>query len=231
MTIKYYNDFQQGSLDWLKARKGILTSSNVCKVLTPTLKVANNDKTRSYFYQLLADKVSDFIEETYEGWDMRRGKEEEIYARLLYSEKYQPVTECAFITNSNYGFTLGCSPDGLVGSDGMIEIKSRRPGLQIKAIMEDLINDNVPKDDVLQVQAGLLVSGRKWCDYIVYSGGMKMPKVRAYPDPEIHNAIIEVGKDLEKRLSEAVNKYRGFVQDFPDTEYRPFTDDGGVYVE
>lgn len=230
MTIKYHTEFEQGSLDWMKARKGMLTASNVTKILTPTLKVANNDKTRAHFYSLLSERVEDFIPENFESWDMRRGKEDEVYARVLYSETYDAVKECGFITRELDGFTLGCSPDGLVGDDGMIEIKSRQPALQVKAIMLDMIEGRVPKDDMLQVQSGLLASGRKWCDYIVYSSGMRMASIRVTPDEAVHDAIKEAGESLETNLIEAISKYKGFVKDFPETTYRPFSDDGGFHA-
>lgn len=221
--IQYHNEFEQGSLAWTIARKGIISASNVKHMVTPTLKIANNDKTRSYVCKLIAGRVTTFIEEQYVSFDMLRGKEDEILARRLYSETYEPVTECGFVTNGENGFVLGFSPDGLVGDDGSIEVKSRLSQLQVKAVMEDLIEKRVPKDDLLQVQAGLLATGRAWCDYVVYSGGMPMVSVRAYPDEAIHAAIIEAGLITEKAVNEGVLKYLDFVKDFPPTKYVPFT--------
>lgn len=229
MTIKYHTEFDQGSGAWLKARKGIVTASAFSKLLTPTLKVANNDKTRAHFYQILCDRITPHLEENFESWDMKRGKEDEIFARELYSETYHNVEECGFVTNDEHGdFTLGYSPDGLVGNDGLIEVKSRLNAIQVRAVMEDLIEWRVPKDDVLQVQAALLVTGRKWCDYIVYSRGLPMVKVRAEPIPEIHTAMIDVVTDVESRLKDQIGKYKEFISQFPATEYIPFSQGIGV---
>jgi len=218
-NITYHNSFEQGSGAWLKARKGIITASNVKHILTPTLKTAANDKQRIYFYQILADRVTDFIEEGFCGYDMIRGHQDEIFARETYAENYAPVTKCGFVTNDTFGFTLGFSPDGLVGDDGVIEIKSRKSNLQVKNIMEFLIKGEVPKDDVMQVQAGLLATGRLWCDYILYSGGLPMAKVRAFPNPTIHAAIIAACLALEANAAKALDEYRAFTVDFPATEY------------
>lgn len=224
--VKYEYGFEQGSLDWMKARKGIITGSNVKHIITPTLKIANNDKTRTYVCQLISDRVTDFIvEDQYLSWDMMRGKEDEILARALYSETWDDVEECGFITNGSLGFKAGHSPDGLVGDDGMLEIKSRLSQLQVKAVMQDLIEGRVPKEDMLQVQAGLLISGREWCDYVVYSRGLPMVKVRAVPMPDVHEAIIEAGLVTDASVVAGVDKYKDFVKDFPMTKYVPFTGD------
>lgn len=224
MTITHHTEFDQGSIQWRQARKGVITASNVKHILTPTLKVAANDKTRSYVYQLVADRVTDFLEEGFESWDMRRGKQDEIYARELYSETYEDVQQCAFISNTIEGVDCGYSPDGLVGDDGLIEVKSRKTNLSIKDTMEFLHKGEVPKDDILQVQFGLLVSEREWCDYIIYSGGIKMVKVRSVPIPLIQDAMIEAIKITEEKVVETMARYLEFSRDFPATEYRPFED-------
>lgn len=221
--VTYHNTFEQGSLQWMEARKGIISASNVKHMVTPTLKIANNDKMRAYTARLMADRTTDFIEENYVSFDMQRGKEDEIYARALYSETYEKVEECGFVTNTSLGFVLGYSPDGLVGENGQIEVKSRLSALHFKAVMEDMIEGRVPKDDVLQVQAGLLASGRKWCDYIVYSGGLRMVKVRATPDPATHEAILKAGLATESAVVAGLKRYQEFVKDFPPTKHIPFT--------
>jgi predicted phage-related endonuclease len=134
---------------------------------------------------------------------MLRGHEDEVEARILYAQHYAPVQDVGFITNDRWGFTLGYSPDGLVGDDGLIECKSRRQKFQV----ETVINGDVPCDYLLQVQTGLLVSERKWLDFISYSGGLPMVTVRVYPDPKVQNAIIEAAADFEARLAEKLAAY------------------------
>jgi len=229
--VKYHYEFEQGSADWMRARKGVITASNVKHILTPTLKVAANDKTRAYVYQLVSDRVTDFIEEGFESWDMRRGKEDEIYARELYKKTYGDLKECGFIANTVSGVKLGFSPDGVAFSEKSgVEFKSRKSNLAIKDTMEFLYKGEVPKDDVLQVQFGLLVSGWEWIDYGIYSGGLNMVKLRVYPDATIHEAIIDAVLSTEEKVEENMGRYLKFTADFPKTKYRPFTDDGGFHV-
>ena len=217
MPITYHPEVDQGSEEWLAMRCGILTASEMKLILTPTLKVANNDKTRAHVWELAAQRITRYTEPTYIGDDMLRGWDDEIRARDLYSQRYAPVTEVGFVTNDDYGFTIGYSPDGLVGDDGLIEIKSRRQKYQI----ETIVIGEVPVEHVLQCQTGLLVTGRAWLDYVSYSGGLPMCRVRVYPDAAIHAAIIEAASEFEAKVGASVMAYEKLTADedtYPPTE-------------
>lgn len=217
MTITYYNDLIQGSDDWHAARCGLLTASEMSLIITPaTLKVASNDKERTHLYELLAQRVTKYVEPQYIGDDMLRGWEDEILARLLYSEKYAPVDEVGFVTNDTWGFTIGYSPDGLVGTDGLIECKSRRQKYQIQTIAED----EVPKDFLIQIQTGLLVTERAWCDFVSYCGGLPMFVKRVHADQQVQDAIIQAAHAFEIRLSEKLARYQVSAANFWPTERR-----------
>ncbi len=202
--LRYHSDMEQGSEEWLAARCGLITASEMKLVLTPTLKVADNDKTRAHVSELAAQRVTGFVEAHYFNDDMLRGIEDEPEARALYAKHYAPVQEVGFVTNDAWGFTIGYSPDALVGDDGLIEIKSRRQKFQVKTIADGV----VPVDYVLQVQTGLLVTGRRWLDFISYSGGLPMVTIRQLPDPKIQAAIIEAATDFEAKVAEEVRRYR-----------------------
>lgn len=201
--IRTYPDLVQGSDEWLQARCGILTASEMDLILTPTLKSASNGAERSHLNELLAQRINGYVEPHYVGDDMIRGHVDEIEARILYAETYAPVTECGFVTNDEWGFTLGCSPDGLVGDDGMIECKSRRQKYQVETILAG----TMPRDYALQVQTALLVTGRKWCDFTSYCGGMPMVTIRQFPDEGMQFAIIAAAAAFEKRLAEKRREY------------------------
>ena len=201
--IRYYADLEQGSDAWFQARCGILTASEMKLIITPTLKPAGNDKERAHLYELLAQRITGYVEPHYIGDDMLRGHEDEIEARILYNDTYASVEEMGFITNSRWGFTIGYSPDGLVGKDGLIECKSRRQKYQVQTI----VNGGVPDDYVIQVQTGLLVSERKWLDFISYSGGLPMTTIRVFPDRAIQDAIIAAATAFENRIADARFKY------------------------
>lgn len=203
MTITYHPNLIQGEQAWMDIRRGRICASEMSKVLTPTLKIADNADTRSHVYELAAQRLTGYTEPTYFGDEMLRGVTEEPLARQLYHDNFNPVTECGFITNDNHGFTIGYSPDGLVGDDGLIEIKSRRAKFQVQSIVEG----EVSKEHVLQIQTGLLVTGRKFCDYVSYHGGMPLWPIRAYPDEAIHEAIIAACGAFEAKVAKVVNAY------------------------
>lgn len=201
--ITYFEELVQGSPEWLAARCGLITASETKLIITPTLKIAANDKTRMHLYELCAQRVSKYVEPTYVSDDMERGNFDEIEARILYHEKISPVKEIGFITNDKWGYTIGYSPDALVGDDGQIEIKSRKQKFQMQTISTDTIDS----DFLIQIQTGLLVSERKWCDFIQYSNGMPMYVKRCYPDSAIQTAIEAATKDFEGKMKETIERY------------------------
>lgn len=205
-------DITQGSDEWFAARCGLLTASEMKLIVTPaTLKAASNEKERAHLYELLAQRTTKYVEPSYIGEDMLRGYDDEDTARQLYAKSFAPkdgVREMGFITNDKWGFTLGYSPDGLVGADGQIEIKSRKQKLHFQTIIEDVANGAIPAEHMLQVQTGLLVSERAWCDFISYSNGLPMIVVRAFPAPEIQEAILNAAFAFEARLKERAADYR-----------------------
>jgi predicted phage-related endonuclease len=209
--MRVHNDLVQGSDEWLEARCGLLTASEMKLIVTPTLKVANNDKTRAHAFELAFQRITQFVEPQYVSDAMLRGQEDEIYAREEYSQHFAPVEEAGFITNDRWGFMLGYSPDGLVGDDGLIECKSRCGKYHVQTVAED----EVPDDYMIQLQTGLLVSERKWIDFISYCGGLPMFVKRVEPDPAIQEAIIAAATAFEGRVAEVVKQYRSTLAAMP----------------
>jgi YqaJ-like viral recombinase domain len=214
MAIIYHEDLIQGSDAWLAARCGLMTASEMKHILTPTLKIADNDKTRSHLWELLAQRVTRYVEPSYIGDDMLRGMTDEIEARRLYHIGTAKVHNAGFVTNDEWGFTIGYSPDGLVGDEGLIEAKSRRQKFQVQTFAEGI----VPPKFMLQLQTGLLVTRRKWIDFISYSGGLPMFVHRVEPDSVMQEAIILAATVFEARLAEKLEIYRTVTADLPLTE-------------
>lgn len=196
------HDVTQGSEEWFALRCGVLTASEIKLILTPTLKMAANDKERAHLFELLAQRITRHVEPSFISEDMLRGYDDEDSARTLYQQHYAPVRQVGFVTNSRHGVTLGYSPDGVVGADGLIEVKSRKQRLHVQTILEDVSRGAVPAEHLLQVQAGLLVSERAWCDFISYSDGLPMAVVRVLPDAKVHAAIVAAAQAFEARLLE-----------------------------
>lgn len=218
-AVKFHNDLIQGSDDWLAQRCGLLTASEMKLIVTPTLKVADNDKTRAHVYELLFQRLTGFVEPQYVSDAMLRGQEDEIYARAAYEEHYASVTEVGFITNDRWGFTIGYSPDGLVGDDGLIECKSRCGKYQVQTIAEN----EVPAEYMIQLQTALMVSERQWIDFISYHGGLPMFVKRVEPDPLIQGAILAAATAFEMKLAAKEQEYRATLASMPkviETERR-----------
>lgn len=207
--ITYFPDLIQGSEEWLAARCGLLTASEMKLVLTPTLKVADNDKTRAHVYELLAQRITQYVEPVYVSDDMLRGQADEVWAKVEYMKHIAEVQEMGFIVNRKWGFAIGYSPDGLVGEDGLIECKSRRQKYQVQTVVEHVATGgtSIPAEYVLQCQTGLLVSERKWLDFISYSGGLPMAVIRVWPDDRLQTAILEAAADFEDRIAEKLRAW------------------------
>jgi hypothetical protein len=207
--ITYHENFDQGSDAWITARAGLLTASQMKLIITPTLKVADNDKSRSHMWELLSQRISKYVEPQYVSDAMLRGHDDELEAKIIYNEKYAPLQDVGFITNDKFGFTLGCSPDSLIAEAGGLEVKSRAQKFQVQTIVEQ----KMPDDFVIQVQTCLLVSERKWWDFISYSGGLPMLTLRVLPDPVVQDAIVAAATIFEKKLAENFEIYRQRIAD------------------
>lgn len=219
---KYHYEIEQGTDEWHELRKGVLTSTAIKTLITPTGKLANNEKTRAHVYEVAAQRINARREESYISFDMMRGHMEEILARDLYSKHYAPVTECGFVTEDKLGFIVGYSPDGLVGEDGLIEIKSAKAKIQVQRITDGCM----PNEHYAQVQTGLWVTGRKWCDFISYSNGMKMQVVRVEVDEAYHELIEQAAQEFENKVAEVIEAYESNSKEFHLAEYiEPITDE------
>lgn len=210
MGIVYHNDLLQGSDDWLQARCGVLCASEMGKIITAkTLKFAKNDACRTHAWEIAAQRITQYVEPTYVGDAMLRGREDEYYAREAYSEHFAPVTETGFVVNDDLGFPIGYSPDGLVGDEGLIECKSRGQKYQIQTIVEWFRGDGAPVDFLLQCQTGLWVTKRKWIDLTSYCGGLEMLPMRLHADPVTQDAIVEAATEFEASIAQIIADYRG----------------------
>ena len=214
MALHVHDNLTQGTEEWHAARRGMVTASAVGKLITPTLKVANNETSRALVTTLAAERITGWTEETGMTPDMWRGVEHEPYARDVYSGHYQQAVEVGFMVREEDDWTLGYSPDGVVADDGLIEVKCPRA----KGHLNTILTDEVPAYYMAQLQAGLLVSGRKWIDYVSFVAGMPLYVKRIEPDPEWHEAIVAACIAFEQNVAQIVDDYTTRVTDLPTTE-------------
>jgi hypothetical protein len=114
---------------------------------------------------------------------------------------------------TNYG--IGYSPDGLVGTDGLIEIKSAKQRIQV----ERIVFGGGADSHMIQIQVGLFVSGRKWCDFVSFSNGMPLHVERVLPDAKIHKAILEAKSSFDVVVNSIAAAYRFKTKGLPVAEY------------
>jgi len=209
MTLTIHRDLIQGSDEWLAARCGMLTASEMRLIITPTLKLASNEKERAHLWELLAQRITRYVEPAYISDDMLRGMDDEAEARRIYAQHYAPVETVGFIVRDFGRFRIGYSPDGLVGDDGLIEIKSRQQRFQVQTICQG----EMPSDYLIQVQTGLMVTGRAWCDFVSYSGGLPLCPIRVHASPDVQAAILDAAEAFEERLAARWAQYRQALQE------------------
>jgi len=192
------------------ARAEYARSQSSSTVIEP----ASNDVSRGLTMRLVAERINGWVEPTFTNDDMWRGVECEPIARDFYSQKYAPVTEVGFMVLDRDGFKLGYSPDGLVGDEGLLEIKAPRA----KGHLATILAGHPPIDYMPQLQAGLLVSGRKWIDFVSWHGGMPMWRHRVYPDQRWLDAISEAARRFEANATEMQWIYSEAVAELHPTE-------------
>ncbi len=215
MTLLELPDLIQGTDEWHDQRRGIVTASIVGRLLTSTGKVANNDTSRATVATLVAERITGWTDPVYVSDDMLRGTNDEPFAIAAYSEwSGYDVQFTGFMVRDDWGFEIGYSPDGLVGDDGLVEVKSRRPKKQLQTILDD----EVPAENMAQLQCGLLVSGRKWIDYVSFCGGMPLYVKRVEPDPIWLDAIVEAVAAFEGTAAQMHAAYAVATAGMPMTE-------------
>ena len=172
-------DIEQRSAEWIKCRIGIPTASCFDRIITPATGKPSASAV-AYRRELLAEwLMGEPVSIKESGW-MQRGTEMEPEARAFYEfEADAEVTEAGFVFLDERRL-IGCSPDGLVGDDGLVEIKCPSPGVHVSY----LIDAKLPTAYIPQVQGCLWVTGRKWCDFISYHPDMEPLIVRVMRDED-----------------------------------------------
>lgn len=154
---------EQGSADWLALRLGKVTASKVKDVLTKGRGDTTSKTAETYMMELIAEKLTGQSKTFFENDAIRWGTETEPQARSMYIVKnnFVDVREVAFI---EYDEFIGVSPDGLIGDDGMLEIKCPTTTTQIKRAL----SDDYSADYKAQIQMQLWIAEREWCDFVSF---------------------------------------------------------------
>ena len=190
---------EQRSVEWYKVRSGVPTASEFDKIITT--KGAISTQRKKYLYQLAGERLGGVVDETYQSFAMQQGVLKEGEARNLYNiASGDEVKQVGFCLSDDGKY--GCSPDGLVGEDGAYEVKCPL----IHTHIGYLIENDVPTDYYTQVQGQLLVTGRKWTDFMSYFPGLKPLIVREEPDEVFQKLLKKALEEFTNELDDLVKR-------------------------
>ncbi len=191
-------DVEQNSLDWLIARAGVVTASEMDALVSPKWKVRESKGVETYLTQKLAEKWLGGPLPGFMDVDVEIGKILEEKAIPAYEFDFSElITRVGFVTTDDGLF--GCSPDGLIGSDGGIEIKCPRLDSHIKY----LLADEVPDQYLAQVHFSMFVTGRPWWKFMSYRPKMPMLVKLVERDEKIIEVLEEATGDFKEKMNAA----------------------------
>jgi hypothetical protein len=202
-------DVQQNTEEWESLRIGRIGGSSIGKIMANYGK-AFGDPAKKLAQKIAIEQITGrAISDNYSNGDMERGHEQEPIARALYEDHFfSPVTNGGYFVDGN----IGVSPDGLVDSDGMIEIKS---------VIYSVHFDTIKRNDIdpsykWQLYFNLMISGREWIDFVSFCAdfpeGKKLFVRRVYAKEST-----EYFAQIDTRLSEfwqMVYAYKNMVEEF-----------------
>lgn len=204
--MKIVTDIEQGTPEWLALRLGIATASELdCLLVNGKGEGGFAVAAFTYMDQLIGERITEEAAEIpFQTKATIRGHELEQVARSLYEDR-EGVTTSQVGIILNHG--IGYSPDALVGSNGLTEIKTKLPKFQVGVIL----SGEVPKEHVAQCQGGLWVSEREWIDFISYWPGMPLFVKRMYRDEVLIRKIKERVTTFYEILDERMNRVLGIA--------------------
>lgn len=222
-TPRPTGEAEQRTDDWRTERLGHVTASRASDLLSEPRSKADREagllsaSAYSYFLELLAEHLTGTPTPSPTTWAMEHGNTWEDWARRIYTEVTgRKVQTCGFIEHQ-FVTGAGCSPDGLVGDAGLIEIKCP---YTYREHLRSLVVGTVEKAYMAQMQFQLWITGREWCDFVSYDPRQERPEiafccVRVERDSKLIDAI-------ERGTRRILDKLAGVLKDL-DKRCKPIT--------
>lgn len=198
-------DCQQGDNEWLAARVGRVTASEMHNLVTPKFKIKTGDGPTTYLYRKLAEAYRGCPLPGFSSWATEQGQELEDEARKWYAFEFGDQEKIR-----NYGFIehddgrCGCSPDALLGDDGGLELKCPEPPNHVRY----LIDGELPEDYAAQVHMSLYVTGRHWWKFVSYRRKFPEFVLKVERDEKICAVIAEALASFYSRFDAAMQKLK-----------------------
>ena len=199
--MKIYNCLQ-GSEEWERIRMGKATASQFHRIVTPK-KLQLASAAQGYACELACQLLGVASPQPVPSWDMEQGTEREPWAIEEYEVLHGvEVRRVGFVMpDETCGY--GCSPDGFIGDDGLIEVKCPKA----ETFMGYAV-DGVDSDYLLQVQGQLWITGRKWCSLFIWHPELEPIEFRTFRDDRVIDALAEHVPEFVKRVREVTRKVR-----------------------
>ena len=196
---------EQRSAEWFSARLGKVTASKIDDIMVKT-KYGESQYTKKYKLQLVTERLTNKVVPLFMNAAMAHGVEFEDEARVEYANKMKlligtDVREVGLIDHPSIDMSAA-SPDGLVGEDGLIEIKCVQPMTHTETLESGVI----ARKYIHQMQWQMACTGKKWCDFVSYQP--------SFPeDCKLFIKRVERDDDLIGHLEVAVSKFLSEVDD------------------
>jgi len=199
--MKIIETCEQGSDEWLQMRLGKVTASRVADVIKKGRGSSVSQTAKSYMAELIAEALTGESKPFFENDAMKWGTETEPQARSTYevNNGFVTVKEVAFVEHNEF---IGISPDGLVGEDGLLEVKCPNTTTQIKRAL----SDDYSSDYKAQIQMQLWVTERKWCDFVSFDPRLDCAAGYLQQRVERDEEYIEEMKEKVYKFVEEMNK-------------------------
>lgn len=193
---------EQKSEEWFKARLGKVTASRVADVLAKT-KTGYSASRDNYMAQLVVERLTNTQAESFTNAAMQWGTDQEPFARAAYEVAQNVMVEETGLVDHPTIPMAGASPDGLIGEDGLVEIKCPNTATHI----DTLLTQTVPAKYITQMQFQMACTGRQWCDFVSFDPRMPA-KAQLFVKRVMRDEafIKEIETEIKKFLAEVTAK-------------------------
>lgn len=186
---------EQRTEEWFAARLGKVTASRIKDVLAGKTTAAR----RNYLAQLVVERMTQKAPESFSNAAMQWGTDQEPFARAAYEARNGVLVDETGLVDHPVIPNSGASPDGLVGQDGLVEIKCPNTATH----MDTLLSRTPDSDYIGQMQWQMACTGRKWCDFVSFAPRM--------PD-NLQLCVIRVNRD-DKKIEEIEREVIKFLSE------------------
>lgn len=193
--MKYHYDIAQNTAEWMGVRLGKFTASMFSDLFSKeSTKTYQNAINKVVFERLTGELPESFSNEWTERGHELEGEAIEAYELL----KFNKVSRVGFVELSDW---VGCSPDGLIGTDGLIQVKCPKH----TTLIDYMLSGEVPNDYMIQMQGEMWVTGRKFNEFFVYHPKLRPVYMRVIRDEKM---IAEIETKVERAINEATSRIK-----------------------